>query len=808
MSFLNLSAQTTDRHGCDFTEVSPLITGPFKPLVTPNSFMRILVVYVQFSNEAIEPSHSDWPAGDPPDYFGELLAEEEDHRTDWWNAYSTSTESISSWFCEVSRGQLHIIGKEYNIVLDYDSSHYQNANGESEVNKEIYDKLTELLQDGDWSPYDNWTLNPTTQTFTNSPDGKIDMIYKIHRHRYSGIFSEHPASGYALLGKADGQWEYEVDPINQKSVLGGFPEYTTGQTDGSGLTLMGNATEKILSKSGVMGRLHHEHGHYFFGVNHSTYGKMGGGGDFFFDPWERIKLGYITPYISEHDDYDGDIVVLDDYSARTGGNHLLVVELPYSEMIIANRRGISPWDVTMIGDTNAFRETPHPEYGRGIYIYHNVGYNYPNSSIDIECADGIWKWEQNGHWAPDWDPYNAWLPVLTRTEVVYDRSDNGSPEATTNGSVAWGKDDLNILGLTPDNPPKHQGKWFSTGKDGSQGTDRLYTNELENWTSRSLIGDRWDAWDVGYNEVFSPYSSPNTRSWANHQTGVFIWVSDYNSSTKQATIKIYREQDPLGQGQDLLDILEATPPSKPMGIKEEECVYSNGHFRPKISWNHNMEPDMIRGGGLLPENKRYKIYRSTADDMTEVPPDAFRNPENVYSHIATVDIPPNTNPTFIDDEIISGCALPDGPCPPNCWILYPVRYRIQAVDKYDDVSVLSDFANTTAIRTVSGDPGGEEEGGDNTGYDGQVPTAFNLFQNYPNPFNPTTNIQYDIPKDVLVSIKIYDMLGREVADLVNEFKNAGRYIVGFNGSNLSSGIYYYKIKAGNFEQTRRMVLIK
>src|SRR5690606_14162514 len=131
LSFLNLSAQTTDRHGCDFTEVSPLITGPFKPLVTPNSFMRILVVYVQFSNEAIEPSHSDWPAGDPPDYFGELLAEEEDHRTDWWNAYSTSTESISSWFCEVSRGQIHIIGKEYNIVLDYDSSHYQNANGES-----------------------------------------------------------------------------------------------------------------------------------------------------------------------------------------------------------------------------------------------------------------------------------------------------------------------------------------------------------------------------------------------------------------------------------------------------------------------------------------------------------------------------------------------------------------------------------------------------------------------------------------------------------------------------------------------------
>ncbi|HLT24918.1 MAG TPA: T9SS type A sorting domain-containing protein, partial [Ignavibacteria bacterium] len=89
-----------------------------------------------------------------------------------------------------------------------------------------------------------------------------------------------------------------------------------------------------------------------------------------------------------------------------------------------------------------------------------------------------------------------------------------------------------------------------------------------------------------------------------------------------------------------------------------------------------------------------------------------------------------------------------------------------------------------------------------------TPREFALNQNYPNPFNPTTNIQYDIPNDVFVSIKVYDMLGREVAELVNEVKNAGRYIVGFNGSKLSSGIYYYKIKAGSFEQTRRMVLIK
>jgi len=83
-----------------------------------------------------------------------------------------------------------------------------------------------------------------------------------------------------------------------------------------------------------------------------------------------------------------------------------------------------------------------------------------------------------------------------------------------------------------------------------------------------------------------------------------------------------------------------------------------------------------------------------------------------------------------------------------------------------------------------------------------------LKQNFPNPFNPTTNIQFDLPNDVFVKIKVYDILGKEVATLVNEFKMAGSYIVSFKGSHLSSGVYYYKIEAGAFTDIKRMVLIK
>ena len=89
-----------------------------------------------------------------------------------------------------------------------------------------------------------------------------------------------------------------------------------------------------------------------------------------------------------------------------------------------------------------------------------------------------------------------------------------------------------------------------------------------------------------------------------------------------------------------------------------------------------------------------------------------------------------------------------------------------------------------------------------------LPTVFYLSQNYPNPFNPTTKINFDIPKDVKVKIMVYDVLGREVIKLVDEFKKAGRYIVEFNGNNYASGVYFYRIEAGEFVLAKKMVLIK
>jgi lysophospholipase L1-like esterase len=104
------------------------------------------------------------------------------------------------------------------------------------------------------------------------------------------------------------------------------------------------------------------------------------------------------------------------------------------------------------------------------------------------------------------------------------------------------------------------------------------------------------------------------------------------------------------------------------------------------------------------------------------------------------------------------------------------------------------------------------------GYIIEVPNGYALLQNYPNPFNPSTKIEYSIPEENFVTLKVYDVLGSEIATLVNGKKSAGYYEVNFsaingsasggNAANLSSGIYYYKLSAGNFSQVKKMILIK
>ncbi|HVO74282.1 MAG TPA: T9SS type A sorting domain-containing protein [Ignavibacteriaceae bacterium] len=90
----------------------------------------------------------------------------------------------------------------------------------------------------------------------------------------------------------------------------------------------------------------------------------------------------------------------------------------------------------------------------------------------------------------------------------------------------------------------------------------------------------------------------------------------------------------------------------------------------------------------------------------------------------------------------------------------------------------------------------------------EIPKTFELLQNFPNPFNPTTTIRFQTPNKEFVSLRIYDLLGKEVTTLVNEEKPAGSYKVTWNAHGLSSGVYFYRLKAGNFAAIKKLVLLK
>ncbi len=131
-----------------------------------------------------------------------------------------------------------------------------------------------------------------------------------------------------------------------------------------------------------------------------------------------------------------------------------------------------------------------------------------------------------------------------------------------------------------------------------------------------------------------------------------------------------------------------------------------------------------------------------------------------------------------------------------------IIYPSGSVETFTNVPVNSFYHNIEGSGSLSVITGIKNETGS------IIPEGFKLFQNYPNPFNPSTSISYLIPNFAYVELKVFDILGKEVSTLINENQNKGNYKIQFDGSNLVSGIYFYKIDAAGFTQTRKMVLLK
>ena len=279
-------------------------------------------------------------------------------------------------------------------------------------------------------------------------------------------------------------------------------------------------------------------------------------------------------------------------------------------------------------------------------------------------------------------------------------------------------------------------------------------------------GDQNTCFDVEYNDVYSPWSNPPIP---------------VNSSSDSLTIEI-AGRDEYG---DLIinvyftNITDAKP-SKPTGLRaSRNAVEPDLAFNPKLIWYKNGEPDMMK----------YKVYRGVIATPGVEP--------TSYSYIGET-----TDTTYIDTYILLSYR---GSGSGNCTFLFRnYAYRVTAVDLTSKESVRSDRDSIWGYIDPCA-PDAMPEGGELINY---THLTYNLCQNFPNPFNPVTNIRYSIPENSFVELKIYNVLGQEIKTLVNEFKNAGNYMVVFNGSDLPSGIYFYKINYKNVNIVKRMLLIK
>lgn len=142
-----------------------------------------------------------------------------------------------------------------------------------------------------------------------------------------------------------------------------------------------------------------------------------------------------------------------------------------------------------------------------------------------------------------------------------------------------------------------------------------------------------------------------------------------------------------------------------------------------------------------------------------------------------------------------------------------VTWETQTFDPPDNIGFESISMVNESVGWICGE-GGRVYGTMNGGTtsvppsDQQLPNLIVLSQNYPNPFNPNTIIKYEIPKSSMVRLSVFDMLGREVSVLVDERRDAGVHQVKFDASGLSSGVYLYKLQAGDLVQSRRLVFLR
>jgi photosystem II stability/assembly factor-like uncharacterized protein len=274
-------------------------------------------------------------------------------------------------------------------------------------------------------------------------------------------------------------------------------------------------------------------------------------------------------------------------------------------------------------------------------------------------------------------------------------------------------------------------------------------------------GNTWSVLTQGFNDwLFSVHCVSQNLAWAVGENGTILYTTNGNnwlnqiSGTDETFKSIYMVNAQVGYILSEDGNIYKTNSGGFIPVELENFSASVENSKVTLQWNTSTE---MNNYGFNVERSQ-KLNEEKHLDWKEigfVPGHGTSTEKHSYS--------------FIDEDIIPG----------------KYQYRLKQID-YDGSFKYSEVIEVSCLQ----------------------PDRYSLSQNYPNPFNPSTKIKFSIPEVSKVMLKLYNLLGEEVATLVNEEKVAGYYTVEFNASSLSSGVYFYKLQAGSFVETKKMVLMK
>ncbi len=706
--FINLSAQDNTMQ-CMATAPENISISQIGGYLLPSEgTINVLCIFAQFPDDNFDTSNPTWVKGQAPVYMQGWVDQN-------WTTNPTQG-SMTHYFNEMSFNKLKFTGKTVSVITPHSRQWYLDNNKKrGDIHKEI---IQQLDQTWDFAQFDNWNFEGY-YNHINQPDGVVDMIFIVWRnigHEYPTsptdsvklIYNKLNMGRYGDLGYG---WPDIIVDNGQRVIKMGFwPDTYYKTPGGSGATMTDWFSENMFRFS------IHEFGHYLEGGNdqHAGYGFWGmlsgwGVKNFVASAFERHRLGWInlgpnTILASPNQTIEN--VNLPDF-VTSGIAYKLVINAATNEYFyIENHQKFSFWE-----NNQMFLRSPYGNVENGVYVLRQEGASGDNTFIKCLPADGRWNWTVNQLIANPWGAGD--LPVFKKLGV--DRVN--------------GYQDLQFIPWTWNGVPQTAAPIHFTENENGQPVLDIKNS-----------GDGKDAFRLEYNELWSPYSNPNSQKLNKAATPFGFKINGFNSGV--ASLDYY-----VGTSLD-------GPPSKPQNLKLS-ILYNH----PVLTWEANIEPDL----------SGYNIYRSENGGTPELIGFVSQASRKTYT-----DYSANTSlPTDHYD------------------------YTIKTKDNTNLLSIPSDKVSVMALAPKIKVDVSEK-----------IPSEYTLAQNYPNPFNPSTNIVFSIKENGFVLLKVYDILGKEVATLVNEQKPAGNYEVEFDASTLSSGMYIYKIQSGNFIETKKMLLMK